>query len=704
MLKGSHQRVFFCVIFILIFGFYAFSAELKLNPYHYLQAKSVPTFSSVVSAEKNFDIQPLQLLPNLTHASSFIVPSINDSTLKAMFSPHHGSAPIPQPSGGYHQGWMDDRWVRDAVPWLCLPGCVDSNDENPVSIATGETIDGYFPLLWAVTTFWRTDVSPARRSILIAVSNDGGSSWSWWGAISSNNGRALLNPDIAIDPGRNPDRLYITFEYENELTNHDVCIARWDIDGNNFGAGCTTSTRNETNPRVAVEYNMATNYAVFVYEYWTSSTNSDIVAYRSTDGGTNWSGSYIAQDIFPEKRPDITVGADSSGNSYFHLVFIDLQNNSMDRIGYSKASRGDLTQLSNNKVYFNQSNGTLTNSTPAIQATHGGGRVLFITDETSGSDYQLRYGISQNNGSSFDFYILNESGNQRYPSLATENAGRTNNDNTRDIFWLAFWTGTGGTGRIESWQTDSSNYSVWYSDTPFPYVDDDSLASDMIHTVAITDIQDLYPGVAYVRQGSNKDIYYGTKGDTYTIDSKDAATLAHVDVPVTVDTVTYPSPAVFIWPAYGVHTLEALIEYDDASWHWGWVSWSDGGTRIHNIVADYARYAQPPPVTEFDAYYSKCTLSPPEVNLILCNKVSGGAVHCAWSPLASEDADDFAVWRSTVSNPWSSWLEWGRTGSASNTEFTDSSAVGNSIFYYLVQAICGSGGHDHRGPTGYNGP
>ncbi len=650
------------------------------------------SYASVKPQKKILQIKSLKSVLTRTHDGAIY---FNEKAV--LTSRPTGQVPV-QLLRASNEGFIDDVWIKDPTTWRCLPSCIETNDEGTVSIATGETVDGTFPVLWAVTTFIDTSLTPPRRALLITKSINGGETWSWFAVIYSTGGYDYFRPDIAVDVGADPDRLYIAYEWVQSSTNTNVCIVHLNSDGTDFGGGCTTDLRPEYAPRVAVERNQNPNVVAFVYNIQLNASTSYIVLQRSIDQGNTWNGSLLDVVAGPSPYPDITFGVDSTGTSQCHLTYIDMYTNSEDRLYYVKGPScvpGDLTAS-----FFSFSNSTLTNSQPAIAATFGGGRVAIAVDYINNSDWDIFTAISEDNGQTFLTQTLNLNGTQKYPALASENYGRTNSNNNRSLFWLTFWDGTSSPGHVRVVQTQTP-YSAWETVTATPYVDDDQLVPMLPFAQAVSDIMNLLPAITFMRSGTTIDQYYGTYGDIYSFDARHVQTNIHLDIPLTIDGTSYSTPVSgFNWVAYGTHTISAPPEYDIGGTHYTFESWSDGGASTHTITASFATNTTPN-TSDYFAYYSSCSITIPEVPFIWCTKSAPQTIRCEWDSTFLFITPDFAIWRSTAVTPWSSWAEFQIV--SNQNWFTDATVAG-PLQTYLVQGVCGAGGHDHRGPTGYNGP
>ncbi|MEO0145655.1 MAG: hypothetical protein ABIM19_02345 [candidate division WOR-3 bacterium] len=146
-------------------------------------------------------------------------------------------------------------------------------------------------VLWATNNCVWASYNGYYSTVEICRSTDQGSTWTRTNYIYLT-GVDLGDPVIAIDVGRNPNKMYLSF-WADYFTDYDMAWATYDISGTsltNFSSGWLESSPSyNSGPSIAmVERGYATNYAFIAWEFQSGSQYSIRVA-RTTNYGSSWS-------------------------------------------------------------------------------------------------------------------------------------------------------------------------------------------------------------------------------------------------------------------------------------------------------------------------------------------------------------------------------------------------------------------------------
>jgi hypothetical protein len=335
-------------------------------------------------------------------------------------------------------------------------------------------------------------------------------------------------------------------------------------------------------------------------------------------------------------------------------------------------------------------------------------------------------------------FFYDSKSDQRFPSLVVDGMGWVQQGTTTQpqngvsynpYVWMAYYTrdqaSANNYGEVQMILTDASDEScsgfasgAWsfftYSATAS---DGDGLAYAAPRTITAMDYWGGYPGVSFHKMmvsqlGSspNMDPYFTTIGDNYTFDTvaNTPSTTGHIDAYMTYDYdgQNYLGPWTFPWASGYDMTVTAAKDalYNDR--YFLFDSWSTGATSPGLTVTTGFCDASGTncPVTTYNAFYTGgCLVSLPEVPEgptppgVTAAK-SGSDIALSWSDpsVTKGDVGGFTVYRATDPSAAQNFTALVTTPA---TSYTDSTATGGSVYYYLIVANCGP----YNGPWGHFG-
>ncbi len=174
---------------------------------------------------------------------------------------------------------------------------------------------------------WQDNFAPNKQLLYYANSTNWGGKKSVFNFLLNLN---LWNPDIAVDDGQTPYKIYIAFENRTLQNNWEISFSKSNDGGGKFQNSILINddsvTARQANPAIDAD---SSGNAIIVWED-NRDGSFDIYGALSNDGGTTFSlNSVINSSILDERRPDIVM------NNSLAVVIFQSNNNTQPNNNYN---------------------------------------------------------------------------------------------------------------------------------------------------------------------------------------------------------------------------------------------------------------------------------------------------------------------------------------------------------------------------------
>ena len=416
----------------------------------------------------------------------------------------------------------------------------------------------------ALYVAFTNETSPGNLDVYVAVSTDGGTSWSIY-PVATDGTYNEFNPSIAVQSSTN-----ILIFYQHDRDNA-LDYARSTDGGQTWTVNSLTLPADIVTPsNISVDATSSWFYAVIqVWDEPNAGGHWCPLTIRSADANLDpWSGIWW---IFSDTN--ITNPTVSLGQTYAHIgVSWDIAPGYYDLLWTRQDTSSALNDVDSWDGWTYTS--YFSNDIVYPRSSADGPYLYYVWQFSSDTDDSVLALSSYDDGDSFLFSgVAFELTEEKKPSVFARGS----------FAYVVYLNDTVNVTFKYTWDVGYS-WSREYKVTSL----DPGTAFDGIHAadVVFDEAVDKPRIVWHDNRGGDEDIYYNTFGPyvTYVI-TKSPSNIDLLNAGVTVNGTTWPAPVSFIWPIGSEHNISVeLMTMSGTDTRFIFSNWSDGGAREHNIT------------------------------------------------------------------------------------------------------------------------